>query len=177
VRLLTWARNRFWFLPTLCAILAAALGVGLPELDIALRSENFALFFGGGPEGARALLSAIISSMISFTALVFSITIVVLQLTSCQFSPRVLRTFLRDRFNQLTLGVFVATFVYAMTVLRSVRGDCRRVALRSTAGRHDGVRVRPCQRARVPALPPPHGPDHPCRNDHQWDRGGDAERP
>ena len=60
--------------------------------------------------------------MISFTALVFSITIVVLQLTSGQFSPRVLRTFLRDRFNQVVLGVFVATFVYAMVVLRSVRG-------------------------------------------------------
>jgi uncharacterized membrane protein len=29
---------------------------------------------------------------------------------------------LQDRFNQLTLGIFVATFVYAMVVLRSVRG-------------------------------------------------------
>ena len=61
--------------------------------------------------------------MISFTALVFSITVVVLQLTSSQFSPRILRTFLRDRVSQISLGVFVATFVYAMTVLRSVRGE------------------------------------------------------
>lgn len=59
--------------------------------------------------------------MITFTALVFSITIVVLQLTSSQFSPRVLRTFLHDRFNQLALGLFVATFVYAMRLLRAVR--------------------------------------------------------
>ena len=66
---------------------------------------------------------AITSSMISFTALVFSITVVVLQLTSSQFSPRILRTFLRDRVSQISLGVFVATFVYAMTVLRSVRGE------------------------------------------------------
>lgn len=75
-----------------------------------------------GVDGARAVLSAIAGSMITFTGLVFSITIVTLQLTSGQFSPRVLRTFLQDRFNQLTLGVFVATFVYAMVVLRSVRG-------------------------------------------------------
>ena len=58
--------------------------------------------------------------MITFTGLVFSITIVVLQLTSSQFSPRVLRTFLRDRLTQFALGTFVATFVYAVTVLRTV---------------------------------------------------------
>jgi uncharacterized membrane protein len=122
-RLWAWARGRFWLLPALCAVLAGAAGLGLPEVDgTMLRSRSLPFLFGGGPEGARALLSAVISSMITFTALVFSITIVVLQLTSSQFSPRVLRTFLHDRFNQLTLGVFVATFVYAMTVLRAVRG-------------------------------------------------------
>ena len=52
--------------------------------------------------------------------LVFSITVVVLQLTSSQFSPRVLRTFLRDRLTQFSLGTFVATFVYSVTVLRTV---------------------------------------------------------
>ncbi len=58
--------------------------------------------------------------MITFTGLVFSITVVVLQLTSSQFSPRVLRTFLRDRVSQLALGTFVSTFVYAVLVLRTV---------------------------------------------------------
>jgi uncharacterized membrane protein len=115
--------DRFWVLPLLCAVIAAALGVGMTTLD-ALLGTSFTLpwLFAGGPEGARALLSAIITSMISFTGLVFSITIVVLQLTSSQFSPRVLRTFVRDWFNQLALGVFVATFVYALVVLRTVRG-------------------------------------------------------
>jgi uncharacterized membrane protein len=78
--------------------------------------------FPGPPAGARTFLSSVIQAMITFTGLVFSITIVVLQLTSSQFSPRVLRTFLRDRTIQLALGVFVATFVYAMVVLREVRG-------------------------------------------------------
>ena len=84
----------------------------------------------------RDRLSAISSSMITFTGLVFSITVVVLQLTSSQFSPRVLRTFLRDRLTQFSLGTFVATFVYSVTVLRTVTsGDAAFVpALSTTVG-------------------------------------------
>ncbi len=119
-------RDEFWALPLLCAVLAFALGLGLASADRSLDTgRSLPLLFGGGPEGARSLLSAIITSMISFTGLVFSITIVVLQLTSSQFSPRVLRTFLQDRFNQLALGIFVATFVYALVVLRAVRGTAQ----------------------------------------------------
>jgi uncharacterized membrane protein len=121
--ILVGLRDRFWVIPALCALLAVLLGLLLST--VASQGEDgdsSSLLFEGGPEGARVLLSAIITSMISFTALVFSITIVVLQLTSSQFSPRVLRTFLRDRFNQITLGVFIASFVYALVVLRSVRG-------------------------------------------------------
>jgi uncharacterized membrane protein len=121
--LLVTVLDRFWAVPLLCAVGAAGLGLALSNLDAVLdTSFTLPFLFAGGPEGARALLSAIITSMISFTGLVFSITIVVLQLTSSQFSPRVLRTFLRDWFDQLTLGVLVATFVYALVVLRTVRG-------------------------------------------------------
>ena len=59
--------------------------------------------------------------MMTFTGLVFTITIVVLQLASSQFSPRVLRSFLRDRGSQLCLGILTATFVYAFFVLVQVR--------------------------------------------------------
>ena len=119
-------RDRFWVIPLLFATVAALLGLILTALDDWLdTSLTLPLLFAGGPEGARALLAAIITSMISFTALVFSITVVVLQLTSSQFSPRVLRTFLRDWVNQIALGVFVATFVYALVVLRAVRGTAQ----------------------------------------------------
>lgn len=79
--------------------------------------------FTGGPGSARELLSAIASSTLTLTALVFSVTVIVLQLASGQFSPRVLRTFLQDHRNQATLGVFLATFMCALLVLREVRGD------------------------------------------------------
>jgi uncharacterized membrane protein len=50
------------------------------------------------------------------------VTILVLQVASRQFSPRVLRTFLGDRATQAALGVFLGTFVYALLTLRTVRG-------------------------------------------------------
>jgi uncharacterized membrane protein len=78
--------------------------------------------YGGGGEGARVVLSAIVTAMISMTSIVFSITIVALTLAAGQFGSRVLSNFMRDRGNQITLGTFIATFVYAMLVLRTVRG-------------------------------------------------------
>ena len=75
-----------------------------------------------GPEGARAVLSAIASSMITVAGLTFSITMLTLQLASSQFGPRLLRNFMRDRGNQIVLGTYLATFIYCLLVLRTVRG-------------------------------------------------------
>ena len=70
------------------------------------------------------MLQAIAGSVITVTSLVFSLTVVTLQLASSQFSPRLLRTFLADRGNQVVLGTFLATFAYSLTVLRTIRaGD------------------------------------------------------
>lgn len=77
--------------------------------------------FGGDADAARSLLGAIASSLITVTSLTFSLTVVTLQLASSQFSPRLLRTFTSDLFVQTTLALFLATFTYALTVLRAVR--------------------------------------------------------
>ncbi|HEV2068651.1 MAG TPA: DUF2254 domain-containing protein [Acidimicrobiales bacterium] len=120
-----WSRlvSGYWFIPGGIVVAASAVALGLMELDARLVADDRSIGFTGGAESARALLSSIASSMLTLTALVFSVTIVVLQLASGQFSPRVLRTFLRDRRSQTTLGVFLATFLYALIVLRGVRGD------------------------------------------------------
>ena len=52
--------------------------------------------------------------------LVFSLTIVALQISSTQFSPRLLRNFLRDRPTQVVLSVFVGTFAYSTAGLFAV---------------------------------------------------------
>jgi len=113
----------FWLVPAACAAAAIGVAVGLIVLDHALGQVSTGALFPGPPSGARSFLSSITQAMIAFTGLVFSITIVVLQLTSGQFSPRVLRAFLRDRGIQFALGVFISTFVYAMVVQRAVTGS------------------------------------------------------
>ncbi|AUI52018.1 DUF2254 domain-containing protein [Arthrobacter crystallopoietes] len=118
-------RTQLWPVPAIAVVLSVGLGIFLPRLDAAvddsLPPAVTALLFGGGPEAARSVLEAISGSLITVTSLTFSLTVVTLQLASSQFSPRLLRTFTRDRFVHFTLALFLATFVFALTVLRSVR--------------------------------------------------------
>ncbi|MFJ6443801.1 DUF2254 domain-containing protein [Streptomyces sp. NPDC091649] len=121
-------RAQLWPLPTLGVVLAVAGGVGLPRLDARIQNDIppwlTDYLFGGGADAARTVLEAIAGSLISVTALTFSLTVVTLQLASSQFSPRLLRTFTADRYVQTTLALFLTTFTYALTVLRTVRtGD------------------------------------------------------
>lgn len=121
----SWWRDMwkpFWAIPVACVSAAVVLGLLMPLADETF-SATVPYAFQGGPEGARGLLSTIATGMISMTGLVFSITMVILQLASSQYSPRLIGGFLQKRITQVTLGVFTATFVYAMTVTRSVRGD------------------------------------------------------
>lgn len=122
-----WSRlnSSFWFVPAVMALLAVALSFVLIEVD-ALRdvaqTNGPSAVYTFGPEGARTMLSVIASSMITVASLIFSITMLSLQLASSQFGPRTLGNFMRDRSNQIVLGTFIATFLYCLFVLRSVRG-------------------------------------------------------
>ncbi|EME66662.1 hypothetical protein G352_03646 [Rhodococcus ruber BKS 20-38] len=120
-------RSRLWPVPAAAVLLAVLAGIGMPELDAAvddrLPPTVAGYLFGGGADAAREVLSAIAGSLITVTSLTFSLTLVTLQLASSQYSPRLLRTFAADRVVQRTLGLFLATFVYALTVLRTVRSD------------------------------------------------------
>ena len=104
---------------------AIALSFLLVQVDTRIGVEavrDLGWLYTFGPEGARAILSVIASSMITVAGLTFSITMLTLQLASSQFGPRLLRNFMRDRGNQLVLGTFIATFIYCLLVLRTVRG-------------------------------------------------------
>lgn len=119
-------RDSLWFIPALMTLFAAGLAILVIELEksgiIGTGSVDH-WFLGGGADGARGVLTAISGGLITVTGVVFSVTIVALQLASSQFTPRVLRNFTADRSNQVVLGVFIGTFTYSLLVLRVIRSD------------------------------------------------------
>jgi uncharacterized membrane protein len=111
----------FWTLPSVISGSAVVIALTLPLVDEQLQGD-LPYLFSGNVDSARSLLSTIASAMISLTGLVFTITMVVMQLASSQFTPRLLGTFLGSRITQVTLGVFTSSFLFAFVVLRDVRG-------------------------------------------------------
>lgn len=116
------SRSSLWLVPGAAAVLAVVAAKAIPHAeDVLGRHDGTAWYlFAGQASSARELLSTIATAMMTFTGLVFSITILVLQLASQQFSPRVLRTFLEDRATQVAMATFIGTFVYAMALLPEV---------------------------------------------------------
>jgi uncharacterized membrane protein len=123
--LLEQLRGTYWFLPSLLTAGAVALALVLVAIDRAAGATPFWLrwTYGGGAEGARALLSAVAGSMITVVSVTFSVLVVALTVSSQHFGPRLLRSFMRDQPAQLVLGTFTGTFAYCIIVLRTVQGD------------------------------------------------------
>lgn len=113
-------RASLWFIPALFVGGGIGLAVLLTRVTVSDGSWLEGFVFPSGADSARSVLQAIAGSVITVTGVVFSLTVVTLQLASTQFSPRLLRTFLRDLSNQLVLGTFLATFAYSLFALRAV---------------------------------------------------------
>src|SRR5580658_2473276 len=120
-------RTSLWFVPSLEVVAAIGLFIGTLAADRAAYRGDFTLpgwVISGSADAARQILTAIAAAIITVVGVVFSIILVTLTLASTQFGPRMLRNFIRDRGTQLTLGTFVATFVYSVLALWSIgQGD------------------------------------------------------
>ncbi len=119
--------SSLWFVPALMAVGAIVLALSLTLLDRAVDlydpSDEGWWLIQSSAESARQILTTVASASATVLGVVFSITIIALQLASTQYSPRVLREFMRDRGSQIVMGTFIATFVYALVVARAVRDD------------------------------------------------------
>ena len=112
-----YLRGALWVLPTLAVVVSLVFGAVLSAIDV---PADAWYVFQGTPDDARTLLIAIASTLATVIALVLGLTVVALQLASTQFSPRLLRNFLRDRINQVVLSIFIATFSYSTAGLYTV---------------------------------------------------------
>jgi uncharacterized membrane protein len=116
-------RTNLWVVPTIEVVVAVALFAGTYAIDRAAYDGHLALpswVISGTADAARQILTALAAAVITVVGVVFSIMIVTLTLASTQFGPRMLRNFIRDRATQITLGTFVATFVYAILTLVAI---------------------------------------------------------
>lgn len=115
-----YATGALWVLPSIAALVAVVTGYVVSHLDVRPGTLLDRLAFQGTADDARSLLVAVSSTVVTVIALVLGLTVVALQLSSTQFSPRVLRNFLRDRPTQVVLSAFIATFVYSAAGLFTV---------------------------------------------------------
>jgi uncharacterized membrane protein len=116
-------RTTLWLVPVLCLVAAGLLFVATYNVDEAVYRGQITLPWWirtGTADAGRAVLIGIAAAVITVIGLVFSITILALTLASQQFGPRMLRNFIRDFGTQLSLGLFVASFVYAVLALGSI---------------------------------------------------------
>jgi uncharacterized membrane protein len=109
--------------PVLLIVIAILVFLVTFEIDLAAFHHDLTLPWWvrtGSADAGRQVLIAIAAAIITTIGVVFSITILALTLASQQFGPRMMRNFIRDLGNQMTLGVFVGTFVYAVLGLGSI---------------------------------------------------------
>lgn len=123
LRLLNWFdnfRSNYWFWP-----LTACLGAFI-VLHLSLWLDNtyhevFSLFvpppYKLQTEGARAFLTTVSASIMTATSVTLSLTILTVSHAVAQYSPRLLGNFMKSSIIQLTLSLFLATFIYCIALL------------------------------------------------------------
>lgn len=107
-------------------VAAMALAFGVTYADGRLGAdwiEEISWLYAFRPDGARAFLSTIAGSMIGVAGVTFSVTIASVVYASGQYGPRLLTNFMSDRGNQITLGTFIATFLYSLLILSTIRSE------------------------------------------------------
>ena len=113
-----------WFVPTIfaaVAFVAAYVAVWLDEQIDEPIGARFGLV--SDPSTAASFVSTIAAATLAFVAVVFATTLVAIQLAASQYSPRTVRVFIRSRSTRVTLGLFLATFVFALVIVVSNRSS------------------------------------------------------
>lgn len=122
-RRFTQLRRNYWFWPSAMTLCATILGFALPYLDLRFGSDwvqAVGFIRTTQVEGARAILTTLATASLGVAGVAFSVTIVAVSFASANYGPRLISNFMADKKNQIILGIFVATFVYCITVLSTV---------------------------------------------------------
>ncbi|RLV10203.1 hypothetical protein CTZ27_02965 [Streptomyces griseocarneus] len=123
-------RDTFWFAPAVGLVGAAVLAAVALFLDSLLiealqRDGDYATVSDliDIADDTKTIITTVGSAMLTFIGVVFSISLVALQMASGQMSPRVVRLYVRSRITKCTFAWFLATFLFALLVQASYQGD------------------------------------------------------
>jgi uncharacterized membrane protein len=117
----------FWVVPSLMALgayLLTRLTLYIDSRYAGADEDDIAGFvFTGQADAAREILSTVAGSMITVVSIVFSITVLAMQMASQQYGPRLLRNFTKDKGNQIVLGTFISAFIFSLVILRNISDE------------------------------------------------------
>ena len=102
-----------WLIPMIYAAASFLGGITLPRLEQAY----FPYDSGISVASAQAFLAAVASGMIALTGIVFTVGLVMVQFSAIAYSPRLVLLLARDPKLFHSLGVFIATFTYSLSVM------------------------------------------------------------
>ena len=131
--------SSLWPVPALfgvVALIAAVVSISLDDhFDFHVKGSHFVV---GDTNTALTLTSVVATGMLAFLGIVFATTLVAIQLAASQYSPRAVRVFVRSKLTKVSLGIFVATFVFSLATLIEIRsaagGDKGFTPVLSTSG-------------------------------------------
>jgi len=126
IKFLEDLRASYWFVPMCMVMGALFLAVGARKLDASAMADtipNLQWLQALGPDDARTILSVIATGVLGVAGVTFSITIVAVSFASSNFGPRLIGNFMRDRGSQFTLGTFIGTFVYSLSILSNIHAS------------------------------------------------------
>ena len=114
-------RGSLFFVPVSLVVLAIVAAEVALAIDRRIADDQLPRFLLSSVDDARTMLATIAGAMITVVSVVFSLTLVAVQLASTQYSPRSSQSFLRDRPQQLILGIVLGTVTYCLLVLRGTQ--------------------------------------------------------
>jgi uncharacterized membrane protein len=116
-------RGSLFFVPSACVFGAVVLAFVTVWIDDTVMppAEDLPFLVASTVDSARAILGTIATATITVAGIAFSVSLLVVQLASSQYSPRVVHNLFRDPTNKRVMGVVVGTFTYCLVVLLTVR--------------------------------------------------------
>ncbi|MDQ2862418.1 MAG: DUF2254 domain-containing protein [Bacteroidota bacterium] len=127
-----WIGNRYQriinsiaFYPALIAIFFLILSFLFTAFDFSEAGKNFKSHLHWlslkDATTARSIISSIVSGIISLAVFSFSMVMIILNQTASQMSNRILDKLIGNRFQQIILGIYIGTIVFALYLLSTIR--------------------------------------------------------